>query len=155
MGPKMRVVIASSGSRLPTDATDVGLFPSVYLQRGSFLLQFPYTMSYLQMVGQIVTPWELLMAVLAFVIPVTRKTCTSIRSILGRKLWSSTYHWVYWSHGKSHTLVAQHFLGHRTQGTHFLMENKEIRHEERTDIKKRFKAWSKRKEKKWKHSSHV
>jgi len=40
MGPKMRVVIASSGSRLPTDATDVGLFPSVYLQ----------------MVGQIVTP---------------------------------------------------------------------------------------------------
>jgi len=40
MGPKVGVVIASSGSRLPTDAADVGLFPSVHLQ----------------MVGQIVTP---------------------------------------------------------------------------------------------------
>jgi len=40
MGPKMRVVITSSGSRLPTDAADVGLFSGVYLQ----------------VVGQIVTP---------------------------------------------------------------------------------------------------
>lgn len=40
MGPKVRVVIASSGSRLSTDAADVGLFPGVHLQ----------------MVGQIVTP---------------------------------------------------------------------------------------------------
>ena len=31
MGPKMRVVITSSGSRLPTDAADVGLFSGVYL----------------------------------------------------------------------------------------------------------------------------
>lgn len=40
MGPKMRVVIASSGRSFPTDAADVGLFTSVHLQ----------------MVGQIVTP---------------------------------------------------------------------------------------------------
>ena len=31
MGPKMRVVIASSGRRLSTDAADVGLFTSVHL----------------------------------------------------------------------------------------------------------------------------
>ena len=31
MGSKMRVVIASSGSRLPTDAADVRLFASVHL----------------------------------------------------------------------------------------------------------------------------
>ena len=36
MGPKVGVVIASSGSCLPTDAADVGLFPSVHLQQGSF-----------------------------------------------------------------------------------------------------------------------
>jgi len=56
MGSKMRVVIASSGSRLPTDAADVRLFASVHLQ----------------MVSQIVTPGELLVAVLTFVIPGAR-----------------------------------------------------------------------------------
>ena len=57
MGPKMRVVIASSGCRLPTDAADVGFFTSVHLyQKGSFLLQLCSVMNYLQMVGQIVTP---------------------------------------------------------------------------------------------------
>ena len=33
MGSKMRVVIASRGSGLPTDATDVRLFPGVHLRR--------------------------------------------------------------------------------------------------------------------------
>ena len=59
MGPKMRVVIASSGSRLPTDAADVGLFSGVYLyknEKGSLLLQLSSALSYLQVVGQIVTP---------------------------------------------------------------------------------------------------
>lgn len=57
MGPKMRVVIASGGCSLPTDAADVGLFTSVHLyQKGSFLLQLSSVMNYLQMVGQIVTP---------------------------------------------------------------------------------------------------
>ena len=74
MGPKMGVVIASSGRRLSTDAADVGLFTSVHLyqKKFHFLLQLSSVMIYLQMVGQIVTPWELLMAVLTFVIPVTR-----------------------------------------------------------------------------------
>ena len=117
MGPKMRVVIASSGSRLPTDTTDVGLFPSVYLQRGSFLLQLSSATSYLQMVGQIVTPWELLMAVLTFVIPVTRKTCTSCGSINPREEWGGTYHSDYWTLGKSHVIVAQHLFRHWTPMT--------------------------------------
>ena len=57
MGPKMRVVIASSGCRLPTDAADVGFFTSVHLyQKVSFLLQLSSVRNYLQMVGQIVTP---------------------------------------------------------------------------------------------------
>ena len=33
MGSKMRVVIASRGRGLPTDATDVRLFPGVHLKR--------------------------------------------------------------------------------------------------------------------------
>ena len=37
MGPKMRVVIASSGCRFPTDAADVGLFTSVHLYQKSFI----------------------------------------------------------------------------------------------------------------------
>ena len=41
----------------------------------------------------------------------------------GRKLRSSTYHWVYWSLGKSHIIVAQHFPPHWTLRTHFLREN--------------------------------
>lgn len=59
MGSKMRVVIASRGSGLPTDATDVRLFPGVHLE----------------MVRQIVTSGELLMTVLALVIPGSRVLC--------------------------------------------------------------------------------
>ena len=39
MGSKMRVVIASRGSGLPTDATDVRLFPGVHLR--GMIFRFP------------------------------------------------------------------------------------------------------------------
>ena len=41
MGSKMRVVIASRGSGLPTDATDVRLFPGVHLRREEWFFVFP------------------------------------------------------------------------------------------------------------------
>ena len=95
MGSKMRVVIASRGSGLPTDATDVRLFPGVHLRReewffvfpllqpwqGSFIIQLSSVMDYLEMVRQIVTSGELLMTVLALVIPTTRKIRQASRLI--------------------------------------------------------------------------
>ena len=45
----------------------------------------------------------------------------------GRKLWSSTYHWVYWSPGKSHIIVGQHFSQHWTLG-HTSSEKEQILH---------------------------
>ena len=43
----------------------------------------------------------------------------------GRKLWSSTYHWVYWSPGKSHIIVGQHFSQHWTLGHTYYEQTQE------------------------------
>ena len=54
-----------------------------------------------------------------------------------RKLRSSTYHWVYWSRGKSHIIVGQHFprhSGHNLQKKLFWWQKLKFKGKARCDI---------------------
>ena len=65
--PQMGVVVAPSCCCLATNATDVRLLPRVNLKSGVTIQQL--AMVHLQVVGQVVAPGELLMTMLALIVP--------------------------------------------------------------------------------------